>query len=78
MQQKQFLKLTNKLTVHNIIKGVRYLKHYGPKDFFIRLSERFVPDDYPYELWYKIYCASENDLKKQRKHIFKDNILISI
>lgn len=78
MQQKQFLKLTNKLTVHNIIKGVRYLKHYGPKDFFIRLSERFEPEDYPYELWYKNYCASENDLKKQRKHIFKDNILISI
>lgn len=75
MQLKQIIK---KLTFHNIIKGIRYLKHYGFKDFFSRLSERFEPEDYPYELWYKNYCATPNDIKKQQKHKFSKNILISI
>ena len=28
-----------KITVQKVIKGVRYLKHYGVKEFFIRLQE---------------------------------------
>ena len=27
-----------KITVQKVIKGVRYLKHYGVKEFFIRLQ----------------------------------------
>ena len=29
-----------KITVQKVIKGVRYLKHYGVKEFFIRLLGR--------------------------------------
>lgn len=78
MQSKQFIKIIKKMTPHNIIKGLKYLKHYGLKDFFIRLSERFEPEEYPYEMWYQNYCAKENDIKKQQKYKFKNNYLISI
>ena len=29
-----------KITVSNVVKGVRYLKHYGFKEFLIRLQEK--------------------------------------
>ena len=37
----QWSKMLKKLSPYTIQKGFRYLKHYGPKEFWIRLHERF-------------------------------------
>ena len=34
-----------KITVQKVIKGVRYLKHYGVKEFFIRLQEKMESEN---------------------------------
>ena len=36
-------KILGKLSPYTIQKGFRYLKHYGPKEFWIRLHEMFEP-----------------------------------
>lgn len=46
-----------KLKPYNIQKGLRYLKHYGPKEFLIRLSERMEPEEVPYGPWREQYCS---------------------
>lgn len=74
----QWGKLLKKLSPYTIQKGLRYLKHYGPAEFWVRLHERFEPDEIPYGPWYEMYVPSQETLEKQRKHIFKHNPLISI
>ena len=71
-------KLLGKLSPYMIKKGLLYLKHYGPKEFFIRLHERFEPEEIPYEIWYPAYVPDEKTLEKQRKTKIKPEILISI
>ena len=39
----QWGRLLKKLSPYTIQKGFRYLKHYGPREFWIRLHERFEP-----------------------------------
>ena len=39
----QWTKMFRKLSPYTIRKGFRYMKHYGPKEFWIRLHERFEP-----------------------------------
>ena len=34
-----------KITITNIKKGIRYLKHYGLKEFLIRLEEKKEQDE---------------------------------
>ena len=41
----KWLRFIRKLKPYNIQKGLRYLKHYGPKEFLIRLSERMEPEE---------------------------------
>lgn len=69
-----------KITVQKVIKGVRYLKHYGFKEFIIRLQEKMEAENVPYEPWYEIHKATEAQLKDQRKHAagWKDAPVISI
>ena len=55
-----------------------YLKHYGFREFCVRLSERMEPEDVPYGPWYEKHKASESDLAGQRKRKWKDPKLISI
>ena len=43
-QSDTFLK---KLKPYNIQKGLRYLKHFGLKEFLVRLSERMEPEEVP-------------------------------
>ena len=43
----KWLRFIRKLKPYNIQKGLRYLKHYGPKEFLIRLSERMEPEEVP-------------------------------
>ena len=48
-----WLKIVKRLSPYNIKKGLLYMKHVGPKEFWIRLTERFQADDVDYEEWYK-------------------------
>ena len=42
-----------KITVQKVVKGFRYLKHYGWKEFIIRLQEKMEAENIPYEPWYE-------------------------
>lgn len=67
-----------KLKPYNIKKGFRYLKHYGLKEFMVRLQERIEPEEVPYGPWYEKHKRTEQELKKQSERKFKENVLISI
>ena len=54
------------------------MKHYGPKEFWIRLHERFEPEEVPYGPWYRAYIPTEETLETQRKQKFDYSPLISI
>ena len=43
------------------------MKHYGIKGFWIRLHERFEPEEVPYGPWYEAYIPTEEELEAQRK-----------
>lgn len=73
-----FMRLVKKLKPYNIVKGVRYLKHYGPKEFFVRLSERLEPEEVPYGPWYEKHKVTEEQLKAEKKHKFKEKRTISV
>ena len=74
----QWTRMLKKLSPYTIQKGFRYLKHYGPKEFWIRLHERFEPEEVPYGPWYEAYVPDEKTLEAQRKHKFDYTPLISI
>lgn len=69
-----------KITVANVKKGVRYLKHYGLKEFVIRLQEKKEAENVPYEPWYEKHKATEEQLKHQRKEssVWTDAPMVSI
>lgn len=67
-----------KLKPYNIKKGFRYLKHYGLKEFLVRLQERIEPEEVPYGPWYEKHKRTEQELKKQSEKRFKENVLISV
>ena len=70
--------LMSRMSPYTIKKGLLYLKHYGPKEFFIRLQERFEPEEIPYSEWYPVYVPDEKTLEKQRKTKIKNSVKISI
>ena len=74
----QWGRMLKKLSPYTIQKGFRYLKHYGPKEFWIRLHERFEPEEVPYGSWYEAYVPDEAALEKQRHHHFEYSPLISV
>ena len=74
----QWTRMLKKLSPYTVQKGVRYLKHYGPKEFWIRLHERFEPEEVPYGPWYAAYIPDKETLEEQKKHKFSDPLLISI
>lgn len=74
----QWKKLVQKLSPYTIQKGIRYLRHYGPKEFWIRLHERFEPEAVPYEAWYEQYRPDEKILEHQKKQRFANAPLISV
>ena len=66
----QWGRLIKKISPYTIKKGVLYLRHYGPKEFWIRLHERFEPEEVPYGPWYEAYVPDAQTLEKQRAHTF--------
>lgn len=73
-----WIKFLKKLSPYNIKKGILYFKHFGPKEFWVRLTERFQTDDVDYEEWYRNHRPSEEELERQRKEKFAYMPLISI
>ncbi|MBQ9064639.1 MAG: glycosyltransferase family 2 protein [Blautia sp.] len=71
-------RLIGRLSPYTVKKGLLYLKHYGPKEFFIRLQERFEPEEVPYDKWYPAYRPDEAALKRQRRTKIKNGVKISI
>ncbi|MCD7735781.1 MAG: hypothetical protein LUI07_02245, partial [Lachnospiraceae bacterium] len=67
-----------KLNFYNIRKGIRYLRHFGVKEFLIRLSDRIEPEEVPYGSWYEKHRASEEELARQRSRKWKNPVQISI
>ena len=74
----QWSRMLKKLNPYTIRKGLRYFKHYGPKEFWIRLHERFEPEAVPYGPWYEAYIPDDTELEKQRKYKFSYSPLISV
>ena len=70
-------RLFKKLSPYTIQKGLRYLKHYGLKEFWVRLNERFEPEEIPYEGWYQEYVPTQKELERQKKRKWQKQIKIS-
>lgn len=67
MSTNKWLHYIKKMKPYNILKGLRYLKHYGPKEFWVRLCERMEPEEVPYGPWFEQHRPSQEELEKQRK-----------
>ena len=78
MSENPWLRYLKKLKPYNIQKGLRYLKHYGPKEFWIRLCERMEPEEIPYGPWFEKHKPSAEELERQRKKKWKNPPLISV
>ncbi len=66
--------LLQKLKPYYIRKALRYLKHYGPKDFLIRVRERLAPEDVPYGPWYEAHRPSAQELERQRAQYLEEYV----
>ncbi len=78
MADNRWMQFVRKLKPYYIKKGIRYLKHFGVKEFMVRLAERTEPEDVPYNPWFESRRATPEKLKRQREHRFKNAPLISI
>lgn len=67
-----------KLTLYNIHKGIRYLRHFGFREFMIRLSDRLEPEEVPYAPWYEKHRASKEQLTAQARQNWKHPVTFSI
>ena len=54
-----------KISPYMIVKGIRYLKHFGWKGFWTRVFERLEPEEVPYGSWYEAYRPTEKELEQQ-------------
>ncbi len=59
--------ILQKLKPYYVRKALRYLKHYGPGDFLIRVRERLAPEDVPYGPWFEQHRTREEELERQRR-----------
>ena len=63
--------MIKKVSPYNLKKGILYLRHYGPKGFWIKLTERFQKSDIDYKEWYENHRPSEQELERERKQVFE-------
>ena len=73
-----YINIVKKLSPYNEKKGILYLKHYGVKEFWIKLTERFQKDDIDYNEWFANHCPTEEEIAEQRKRVFAYAPKISI
>ena len=62
-----YINMIKKVSPYNLKKGILYLRHYGPKGFWIKLTERFQKSDIDYKEWYENHRPSEQELERERK-----------
>lgn len=73
-----YVSLMKKVSPYNIKKGILYLRHYGPKGFWIKLTERFQKSEIDYKEWLEKNMPTRQELDRQTKHKFKYAPKISI
>lgn len=56
-----------KINVTTIRKGIRYLKHYGWKEFLIRLQEKQEQEAIPYNDWYEKVNQQRQSLQNRER-----------
>lgn len=78
MGDRKWISYVKKIRPYNILKGIRYLRHFGWKEFRIRLAERMEPEEVPYGPWYEDYRVKPEELKQQKKRRWKQEICFSI
>lgn len=78
MKAEKVVNLLKKLNFYNIKKGIKYLQHFGVKEFFIRLSDRIEPEEVPYGPWFEANRATQEQLAEQRRKKWKNPVVISI
>lgn len=66
------------ITPYKVIKGIKYWKHFGTREFFHRLSDRLEPEEVPYMPWFMEHRARPEELKKQKNTRWETSPLISI
>ena len=59
-----YINMIKKVSPYNLKKGILYLRHYGPKGFWIKLTERFQKSDIDYKEWYENHRPSEQELER--------------
>ena len=64
-----YINMIKKVSPYNLKKGILYLRHYGPKGFWIKLTERFQKSDIDYKEWYENHRPSEQELERERKQV---------
>lgn len=69
-----------KISAYMIVKGIRYFKNYGLKEFFIRLREKSESEEISYKEWRDRHCVKAAELEKQRLNSlqWKEKPLISV
>lgn len=70
--------MLRKITPYRIKKGILYLRHYGVKEFCIRLKERMHAETMDYKTWYESHKPTEEQLEAQREMRFPFQPLVSI
>ena len=77
---KTFGGYSMKVTLYKVVKGFRYLRHYGWKEFLVRVQERLEPDEVSYESWYEKHKVTGQILEQQRtdSDAWEERPLVSI
>ena len=65
-----YINIIKKVSPYNLKKGILYLRHYGPKGFWNKLTERFQKTDIDYKEWLQEHKPSEKELEKQKNQVF--------
>lgn len=67
-----------KISPYTIRKGILYLKHYGPKEFAVKMAERFEKSSEDYQKWFLEHRVTPEKWREQ-KHVSWDTpVKISI
>ena len=77
-----YINMIKKVSPYNVKKGILYLRHYGTRGFWIKLTERFQKSDIDYKEWFENHKVSQEELEKQKKKVFvyapKISILVPV
>lgn len=65
-------KIRKSLNIYTLKKGFAYLRQYGPREFLVRLSERFEEDEVSYSEWCKSDVLTEQEKQRQREEKWGD------